>query len=92
MSKYTIRNRASVMTFDIEVAVYMKEQLQEAVQWLTDHDYSFEWDYFPGDSVELDRYSLRVPAMSWANNVAEFAKVLAKSDYESDRGVVDEQE
>jgi hypothetical protein len=43
MSKWTIRNRASVMTFDIEilryahpyvpllVVVFMKEQLEEAV-------------------------------------------------------------
>jgi hypothetical protein len=84
MSKWTIRNRASVMTFDIEVVVYMKEQLEEAVAWLVEHNYSYEWDCFMGDSLELDKYSLRVQNFPWASNLEKFAKVLGKSDHGSD--------
>lgn len=84
MSKWTTRNRASVMTFDVEVVVFMKEQLEESVAWLVEHNYSYEWDYFMGDSSEPDKYSLRVPLMSWASNLEEFARVLGKSDHCSD--------
>lgn len=84
MSKWTTRNRASVMTFDVEVEVFLREQLMDAVLWLGEHNYSYEWDFVPGDSLTLDKYSLRVQQMCWATNLEEFAKVLKMSDHGSD--------
>lgn len=84
MSKYTIRNRASVMTFDIKVDVFMKEQLENAVKWLVENDYCYEYDVDMGDSISLAKYSLRVQNMPWAKNVEEFANVLSMTDYASD--------
>lgn len=84
MSKYTTRNSASVMTFDIEVGMLIPEQLESAVKWLTEHDYSFEWDCVMGDSITPTKYTLRVPSMPWASNLKEFAEVLEKTDYNSD--------
>lgn len=72
------------MTFDVEVEVLMREQLMDAVLWLGEHNYSYEWDVVMGDSLTPTVYSLRVPQMSWANNLEAFAAVLCKSDHGSD--------
>lgn len=84
MSKFTIRNRASVITSDVEIKVFIKEQLTEAIQWLIERDFCFEYDVTKGDSIQLDVYSIRIPDLCWANNLEELAKVLGRSDYGSD--------
>lgn len=68
----------SVITSDIEVSCNSKEQLTEALNWLVEYNYNFEYDV--DQSATPVRYSLRVQQMSWAENLKEFAEVLMKSD------------
>lgn len=70
----------SVMTSDIEVCCHDKQQLKGGIDWLLENNYNFEWDVHQGEIPVL--YSLRVPSMSWANNLKEFAAILEKSDFE----------
>lgn len=87
MSKYTVRGRASVITSDIEIKVFIKEQLYEAIAWLVEKDFCFEYDVTKGDSLNLDVYSIRIPELCWANNLKEFAEVLKQSDFDSDTNI-----
>lgn len=68
----------SCITSDIEVSCHSKEQLAEALAWLVEYNYNFEYDV---DQCAIPvRYSLRVQQMSWASNLKDFAEVLMKSD------------
>jgi hypothetical protein len=84
MSKWTTRNRASVIHSSIQVTVLIKEQLEAAIKWCVDNNYDFTWEVNRGDSLTPDEYVLSIEDMSWANNLTEFAKILERSDYESD--------
>lgn len=88
--KPVIRNRASIITTYLEVKVYWKQQLNAALAWLIENDYEFEWEVKRGDSCTLDEYTLIVPSISWANNLAAFAKVLETCDY--DHGIMEDEE
>lgn len=81
MNDFTKRGKASVITSDVEVRVFCKEQLQPAINWLIDNDWCFEWHVTRGDSLNPDIFTLVVEDMCWANNLEEFAKVLKQSDY-----------
>jgi hypothetical protein len=84
VSKWVTRGKASVMHLDIEVTVLIKEQFDEAIRWLVERHFNFEFDVVEGDSLTPTTYHLRIPDMCWANNLKEFSEVLIKSDYKSD--------
>lgn len=80
--KYTAPygNRASIMTSDIEIRVFCKEQFHGAIAWLIDNNFAFSW-WVSHEGTGPATYHLHVEEMSWANNLVEFAQVLQKSDY-----------
>lgn len=83
-SKWTTRNRASVITSSIEITVLMKEQLEAAVKWCIERDIDFSWETVMGDSIEPNKYILAIDGLPWANNLGMLATILEESDYGSD--------
>lgn len=84
MSKWTTRNRASVITSNIDIKVLMKEQLEQAIRWCIENDFDFEWTTIHGDSLTPDEYILSIPTILYAAHLANLAAILDQSDYGSD--------
>jgi hypothetical protein len=84
MSKWTTRNRASVITTNIDITCLMKEQLENAVKWCIERDINFEWSVNSGDGLTPTEYVLSIPSLAWANNLTTLATILEQTDYDSD--------
>lgn len=78
-----VRNRASVLTTDVEVTFYEKHQVDEVFTFLVDKGYEFYFETEMGDSIALDKHKLTVVNISWANNVTELFQFLEELDYNS---------
>lgn len=85
-----VRNRASVLTTDVEVTFYEKHQVDEVFSFLVEKGYEFYFETEMGDSLKLDQHKLTVVNISWANNVTELFQFLEKLDYNS--GFVEDEE
>jgi hypothetical protein len=81
-SKPVVQGRASIITSDIKVRVYWKAQLKNAIEWLIEKGYDFEWEILGGATAEPDTYLLTVNNICWASNLVVFAGILESCDYE----------
>jgi hypothetical protein len=82
-NKPVVRNRASVLTTDVEITFFEKHQVDEVFTFLVDKGYEFYFETEIGDSVTLDKHKLTVVNISWANNVTELFQFLEELDYNS---------
>ena len=85
--KPVINGSASIIEACIQVKVLWREQLQPAITWLIERDFTFEWEVLRNGRTE---YVLTVNPMHWAHNVAEFSAILEQCDYNADEEVEEE--
>lgn len=78
-----VRNRASVLTTDVEVTFFEKHQVDEVFTFLVEKGYEFYFETEMGDSMTLDKHKLTVVNICWANNVTELFQFLEDLDYNS---------
>lgn len=82
--RYSSHGRASIITSEIMIRVFCKEQLDEAIDWLRENNFNFSWTTEMGDSLNPNVYLLEVHEMSWANNLVALGRILANNDYSFD--------
>ena len=82
-NKPVVHNWASIISSNISLRVYWKEQLLMAILWLVKNEYSFQWEKVYDTDKSMDVYYLTAE-IPWANNLAEFAEILKKCDYQQD--------
>lgn len=82
-NKPVVRNRASVLTTDVEVTFFEKHRVDEVFTFLVSKGHEFYFETEMGDSLTLDKHTLTVVNISWAANVTELFQKLEKLDYNS---------
>lgn len=77
----TVRNRASIIHFDLQLRYLKQDQLNDLFPFLVGKGYSFSFDMQRGDSIELDLFCVEIEDVSWASNGTELFTFLEKMDY-----------
>jgi hypothetical protein len=81
----TIRNRASICTWDLQFRFYDKQQCAKFITAFMALEVSgadnIKYNVITGDSIVLDEHWVTIDGGVWANNLSTIAKLLEDVDY-----------
>jgi hypothetical protein len=81
----TIRNRASICTWDLQFRFYDKQQCTKFFAAFMELEVSgadnIKYEVIVGDSIKLDEHWITIEGGLWANNLSTIAKLLEDVDY-----------